>query len=141
MAPPRRAGTLALVLGDQLNRASLVLAGLDRTQDTVLMVEVPEEAREVRNVAEVTIDGRDKTFSDTESLAPRGYTREIEFEGIIDTLDPLTITDDEGNTFTVIVDDETEVDGDLVAGTEVEVEGVLRPDGNVLAFQIEIEDA
>ena len=47
MAPPRRAGTLALVLGDQLNRASPVLAGLDRTQDMVLMVEAPEESTHV----------------------------------------------------------------------------------------------
>ena len=47
MAPPGRAGTLALVLGDQLNRASPVLAGLDRTQDTVLMVEAPDEATHV----------------------------------------------------------------------------------------------
>jgi deoxyribodipyrimidine photolyase-related protein len=47
MALPRRAGTLALVLGDQLDRASPVLAGLDRTQDTVLMVEVQEEATHV----------------------------------------------------------------------------------------------
>ena len=47
MSPPRRAGTLALVLGDQLNRASPVLAGLDQARDTVLMVEAPEESTHV----------------------------------------------------------------------------------------------
>ena len=47
MALPRRAGTLALVLGDQLNRASPVLAGLDWSQDTVLMVEAPQASTHV----------------------------------------------------------------------------------------------
>jgi deoxyribodipyrimidine photolyase-related protein len=47
MAPARRAGTLALVLGDQLNRASPVLAELDPSHDMVLMVEAPEESTHV----------------------------------------------------------------------------------------------
>ena len=103
--------------------------------------DVPEEARELRYVVEVVIDGRDKAFRDTESFAPWGYASEIEFEGTIDSLDPLTITSDEGVTYEVVVDDETEVEGELVAGGEVEVEGVLRPDGTVLAFEIEGGDA
>ena len=49
MARGRRGGTLALVLGDQLDRESPVLAGLDRVRDAVLMVEAPEEATHVRS--------------------------------------------------------------------------------------------
>jgi deoxyribodipyrimidine photolyase-related protein len=51
MAPrargPARAGTIAVVLGDQLDRASPALAGLDPACDTVLMVEAPEESAHV----------------------------------------------------------------------------------------------
>jgi (6-4)DNA photolyase len=49
MARGRRGGTLALVLGDQLDRESPVLPGLDRVRDAVLMVEAPEEATHVRS--------------------------------------------------------------------------------------------
>lgn len=102
--------------------------------------DVPDEARELRIEARVEIDGRDKVFRDTESFAPWGYTREIELEGTIDSLDPLTVTTEEGDTYTVVTNDDTETEGELAPGGEVEVEGVLRPDGTVLAFKIEAED-
>jgi predicted nucleotidyltransferase len=102
--------------------------------------DVPEEARELRYVVEVVIDGRDKTFRDTESFEPWGLASEIEFEGTIDSLDPLTISTGEGVSYEVVVDDETEVEGELAVGGEVEVEGILRADGTVLAFEIEGEE-
>jgi len=43
----RAGGTLAIVLGDQPDRGNPALAGLDRTRDTVLMVEAPGEAAHV----------------------------------------------------------------------------------------------
>ena len=52
MAPSRprrgaRGGALVLVLGDQLDRGSPALAGLDPARDGVLMVEAPEESTHV----------------------------------------------------------------------------------------------
>ena len=66
--------------------------------------------------------------------------REIELEGTIGSLDPLTVTTDEGDTYIVVTNDDTEIEGELAPGGEVEVEGVLRPDGTVLAFEIEGEE-
>ncbi len=49
-APP--GGTLRLVLGDQLSRSLSALDGLDPARDTVLMMEVREEATHVRHHAQ-----------------------------------------------------------------------------------------
>jgi hypothetical protein len=99
--------------------------------------DVPDAARELRDEVKVEIDGRDKVFREIESFAPWGYAREIEFEGTVDSLDPLTVTTEEGETYTVVTNDDTEIEGELVPGGEVEVEGVLQPDGTVLATAIE----
>lgn len=42
-------GCLRLILGDQLTRNVAALRGLDPARDTVLMVEVADEARYVRH--------------------------------------------------------------------------------------------
>ncbi|MCL4760295.1 MAG: cryptochrome/photolyase family protein, partial [Burkholderiales bacterium] len=46
MRPPR-GGTLAIVLGDQLDGRNPALAGLDPARDAILFVEAPEEAGHV----------------------------------------------------------------------------------------------
>ena len=60
---------------------------------------------------------------------------EIEFKGTIDSLDPLVI-----GGYAVVVDEDTGIEGDLTAGLTAKVEGVLRGDGSVLAFKIEVEE-
>ena len=117
-----------------------IAAGDTLTLEFEIPCDVPDEARELRIEARVEIDGRDKVFRDTESFAPWGYVREIELEGTIGSLDPLTVTTDEGDTYIVVTNDDTEIEGELAPGGEVEVEGVLRPDGTVLAFEIEGEE-
>jgi hypothetical protein len=100
--------------------------------------EVPEDARELRNVVEVEIDGRDKVFHDIVSFAPFNYMPEIEFEGIVDSIDPdLVITTGEGDTYTVVTDADTQIEGEPTPGDPAKVEGVLQPDGTVLASKIE----
>jgi len=60
---------------------------------------------------------------------------EIEFEGTISTLDPLVIGD-----YTVVVDENTEIEGELAVDLAAKVEGLLQEDGSVLALEIEVEE-
>lgn len=61
---------------------------------------------------------------------------EIEFKGTITSLEPLVIAG-----YTVVVDENTESEGELMAGRTAEVEGILQQDGSVLASEIEVEEA
>jgi len=61
--------------------------------------------------------------------------REIEFKGTIQSLDPLVV----GN-YTVVIDNKTDIEGELMAGLTAKVEGVLQGDGSVLASEIEVEE-
>ncbi|MFW6056542.1 MAG: DUF5666 domain-containing protein, partial [Chloroflexota bacterium] len=103
-------------------------------------VDVPAEARELRNEVQVVIEGRDKVFGDRESFLPWGYSAEIEFEGVVDGLDPLVVTADEGTTYTVLTDATTEIEGELVVAGRVKIEGWLDSDDTVLAREIEAEE-
>ena len=60
---------------------------------------------------------------------------EIEFKDTIHSLDPLEIGD-----YTVIVDGDTEIKGELMEGLTAKVEGLLQEDGSVLALKIEVEE-
>jgi len=61
---------------------------------------------------------------------------EIEFEGTIESLDPLVV----GN-YTVVIDENTDIEGELMAGLTAKVEGILQEDESVLASYIEVEEA
>lgn len=60
---------------------------------------------------------------------------EIEFKGTIEGLDPLVI-----GGYTVIVDENTDTEGELMTGLTAKVEGVLQEDGSILASKIEVEE-
>jgi len=114
-----------------------IAAGDSLTLTYEIPGDVPAEARELRNVVEVVIEGRDKVFRDIVSFMPWGYMPEIEFEGVVDSLDPLTITTGDGDTYVVLIDADTNMEGELVVGGPVRVEGVLQSDATVLASEIE----
>jgi hypothetical protein len=60
---------------------------------------------------------------------------EIEFKATINSLDPLVIGD-----YTLIVDENTDTEGELMTGLTAQVEGILQEDGSVLASKIEVEE-
>ncbi|NLE95860.1 MAG: DUF4382 domain-containing protein [Dehalococcoidia bacterium] len=116
----------------------VIAAGESVTLEYEIPCDVPAEARELRNKVEVQIDGRDKVFRDIVSFDPYGYMPEIEFEGEVVGADPLTVLSDEGSTYTVLIDDNTEIEGRIVEGEYLKVEGLLHPDGTtVTALEIE----
>ena len=67
---------------------------------------------------------------------------EIEVEGRIQSLlaDGFVITIQDACDFIVLIDENTEIDGALMIGDFVEVEGMLTEDTAILAFEVEIDD-
>ena len=116
----------------------VVVVGDTLTLTYEIPCEVPEEARELRNKVDVEIEGRDKLFHDIWSFLPWNYMPEIEFEGVVDSeLPSLVITTKEGDTYEVVTGSNTEIEGVPTLGESAKVEGVLQPDGTVLASKIE----
>jgi len=66
-----------------------------------------------------------------------GGAEEIEVKGVVDAFDAATVTID-GVAYPIT--DQTEVEGTLAIGAEVELEYVINPDGSITVVEVEVED-
>lgn len=67
---------------------------------------------------------------------------EIELEGVVQSLttDGFTLAVEGAGELVILVDENTEQEGQITAGSEAEVEGIFAEDLSILAFKVESED-
>jgi len=76
-----------------------------------------------------------KVESEEEDYEVDEVDDEIEFKGTITELEPDLVIGD----YTVVINEDTEIGGELAVDSTAEVEGLLQEDGSVLALKIEVE--
>ncbi len=85
---------------------------------------------------QIAESGADQEFEEVKAEGKEEKVRSrIEFEGTINSTEPLTI----GN-YKVVVDEDTEVEGNLEEGLNAKVEGLLQEE-TVLASEIKVQEA